>query len=190
MIAVSDKGRISRGDGWKEPEKPFRVFVTKADLVPDKIASELELHRTGARSLSNRQGDYGLWSMKEREAAGVAEFLASRHVEHSNAKPTRMDRTVPMQDRTASRGKPTRGGSAAEAVCKHCGAKDLTAMWGQYGYYWRCGACRKNTSMPKVCSGCGADGRQGHPVRVRKERENYFRDCKACDKSETIWTEG
>ena len=42
MIAISDRGRISRLGGWKEPQEPFPVFVTKADLVPDKIAQELE----------------------------------------------------------------------------------------------------------------------------------------------------
>ena len=45
VIAVSDKGKIKRLGGWKEPSEPFRVFVTKADLVPDKIGQELKRHK-------------------------------------------------------------------------------------------------------------------------------------------------
>ena len=40
VVGVSDRGRIQRLDGWEEPQKPFPVFVTKADLVPDKIDQE------------------------------------------------------------------------------------------------------------------------------------------------------
>ena len=88
MIAVSDGGTITRLDGWKEPRKPFRVFVTKADLVPDKIVQELERHRAGSRLLHVKPtGEYGLWSMEESEATQVAEFLAEQHVDRSLAAP-------------------------------------------------------------------------------------------------------
>ena len=82
IIAISDRGRICRKDGWMEPQKPFRVFVTKADLVPEKIDAELEKHRTGANPLHVWPvGDYGLWSMESDEVRRVAEFLAGRHTE-------------------------------------------------------------------------------------------------------------
>ena len=193
IVAFSDKGRIRRFDGWKEPQKPFPVFVTKADLVPDKIGQELERHRKGARLLGKPRGDYGLWSMEAQEAAGVAEFLAARHVDRSGAPPARLNRAAPNQYSPPSQGKPSGGGVTAEAVCKDCGARDLTARWGKFGYYWRCGACGKNTPMPTVCPACGAEGRRGDEirvVRVRKAGPKYFRDCKACETSETIWTEG
>ena len=189
MIAVSDRGRIGRLGGWKEPQEPFPVFVTKADLVPDKIAQELERHRKGATSLGKSQGEYGLWDIEERAAKAVAEFLAARHVERSGAAPTRMNRTAPNQNRPPSRAMPTRRASTTEASCKHCRGKDLTPAWGKFGYYWRCGACGKTTSMPQVCSRCGAEGRRGKGVRVRKEGRTYFRDCEACGTSEVIWTE-
>ena len=189
MIAVSDRGRIGRLGGWKEPQEPFPVFVTKADLVPDKIDQELERHRKGATSLGKSQGEYGLWDIEEHAAKAVAEFLAARHVERSGAAPTRMNRTAPIQDRAPSRGRPVRRASTTEAFCKHCRGKDLTAAWGKFGYYWRCGACGKTTSMPQVCSRCGAEGRRGKGVRVRKEGRTYFRDCEACGTSEVIWTE-
>ena len=80
VIAVSDGGRICRLGGWRPPEKPFRVFVKKADLVPERIEEELDRHRTGANVLHVRpMGDYGLWSMKSEEVRRVAKFLAGRH---------------------------------------------------------------------------------------------------------------
>jgi len=79
IVAISDNGDIKRAKGWKEPTQPFRTFVTKADLVPDKIKSELAQHASSARLLGEAKGDYGAWSMKPDEAQAVAHFLASRH---------------------------------------------------------------------------------------------------------------
>lgn len=183
VIAVSDRGRIQRLNGWKEPQEPFPVFVTKADLVPDKIEQELENHRNGAKTLRKSQVEYGLWDIDERGARAVAEFLAACHVERLSVAPTRTDRVAPVRDRPASPVKRARGANTPQAVCRHCRAKDLTARWGQYGYYWRCGKCGKNTKMPKACPGCGAEG------RVRKQGSTYFRDCKRCDISPVIWIE-
>ena len=190
VIGVSDDGTIRRLDGWKEPWEPFRVFVTKADLVPDKIAQELKRHRKGASLLSIQPtGEYGLWSMEAQEAVKVAEYLAAQHVDRSDAPPFRPNREN-LGQRRKSHGENAAGPRpTAKAVCKHCGAKDLTARWGKFGYHWRCGACGKNTAMPVVCTACGAQGRRGKGVRVRKDGSRYFRDCEACGTSETVWTD-
>lgn len=62
-------------------------------------------------------------------------------------------------------------------TCKHCDSEDFTARSGPYGYYWKCGSCRKNTPMPVVCSACGADKKRDKAVRVRKDKGTYYRDC-------------
>ena len=183
VVAVSNRGRITRLDGWKEPRKPFPVFVTKADLVPDKIDQELEKHREGAAAWGKRQSEHGLWDIEDHAATAVAEFLAARHVELLGVAPRRMMRTVPVRDRPSLPVKPARPTSTTGAACRHCGAKNLAARWGKYGYYWRCGACGKNTSMSKACPQCRTEG------RVRKRGMNYFRDCKTCDTFQVIWTE-
>lgn len=183
VIAVSDRGRIRRLDGWKEPQEPFAVFVTKADLVPDKIEQELRNHRSGAKIWSKSQAEYGLWDIEDGGARAVAEFLAARHVERLGVAPTRMNRAAPVRGHSPSPVKPAPGASTGQAVCRHCRAKDLTARSGPYGYYWRCGACGQNTPMPKVCPRCRAAG------RVRKQRRTYSHDCKTCDTSQVIWTE-
>ena len=79
VIAVSDNGKIRRRGGWKEPREPFRVFVTKADLVADKIRQELDRHRKAPTVVGATPArDYGMWSMKAQEVELVAEFLAAR----------------------------------------------------------------------------------------------------------------
>lgn len=85
-IAVSDCGEIHRLDGWQPPQKPFRLFVKKADLVPEEIERELDRHRTGANLLPVKPaGEYGIWSMQAEEVPRVAKFLADRHVDRSVA---------------------------------------------------------------------------------------------------------
>ena len=186
VIAVSDTGRIRRLDGWQEPRKPFRVFVAKADLVPEKIAHELERHRKGANLLNVRPtGDYGLWGMESSEVERVAGFLAELHVDRSHAAPagsTRAAVAVPCE--------PSRddapGGHTAKAACKHCGA--TYRHWGfHYGYFWRCGECGETANMPTVCSSCGTKGRSGKGVRIRKKGKHFFRECDTCGTSEIVW---
>ena len=183
MIAVSDKGKIKRIGGWKEPRDPFQVFVAKADLVPDKITQELKAHRKGMGN------DYGVWSMEEGEQKRVAEFLADRHVDHPSDKSTRLKMPAPKRDHKRHRNKSAGAEHSQYAACKHCGSKDLTARWGKYGYYWKCGSCQKNTAMPAICLACGAKKNRDNEVRIRKDKKVFFRDCQSCGTSETIWRE-
>ncbi len=85
VIAIYDGGTIRRHDGWKEPRKPFRVFVAKADAVTEKIERELGRHREGANLLRKRSaGEYGLWYMEPGEPETVAEFHAERHSDRAS----------------------------------------------------------------------------------------------------------
>ena len=191
VIAVSDNGKIKRRGGWEEPREPFRVFVTKADLVADKIRKELERHNSGPTAVGSKSGrDYGMWSMKAQEVESVAKFLAARHVDRSGTSPPQAKPPTPNRDRRSFRDNADGTGHSTEPICKHCGSNELTAKWGKYGYYWRCVTCEQNTAMPVTCSACGAEGIRGKGVRVRKDKATYSRDCEACGHSETIWTEG
>lgn len=190
VVAVSDKGRIERIGGWEEPSEPFRAFVAKADLVVDKITLEIEAHRKGASMKRTRSdGEYGWWSMEETEKKEVAEFLADQHTDRAGAPSARANKNAPNRDRKRPRSHATGATRSANAACKYCGSKDLTARSGQYGYYWKCGACDKNTAMPAECSACGAKKGRENGVRVRKDKKTYFRDCEACGTSEPIWIE-
>lgn len=183
IVAVSDKGRIKRVGGWEEPRDPLRVFVAKADLVGDKIDQELKAHRKATGS------GYGRWSMKAAEAREVAEFLAAQHTDRSGTPPARPNKTAPNQSPSRPWSQADSTGRSPNAACKHCGSEDLAARSGQYGYYWKCGACDENTTMPVVCSSCGAKKGKDNGARIRKEKKTYFRECGACGLSEPIWIE-
>lgn len=190
IVAISDRGKIRRVNRWKEPAAPFRTFVSKADLVPAKIREELGKHKAAGGLLGESNGEYGVWSMKAEEAPAVAEFLAARHEAKSRVEPvTQVAATIaPTLSPTAPT--PKRAAvPATGAICKRCGGADLSAQWGKYGYYWKCLSCGTNTSMPTVCSACGAEGHRGTVVRIRKDGPKYFRACEQCGIEERIWTE-
>lgn len=61
-------------------------------------------------------------------------------------------------------------------TCKQCGeAHHLTGMYGQYGYYVKCGRCSTNTSMKQPCPACGWKS-----VRVSKDGQEYTGTCRKC----------
>ena len=88
VVAVSDRGRIFRLEGWEPPRKAFRVVVEKAGLVPEGIEREMDRHRTGAGLLHVKPvAEYGLWSMEAGEVPRVGEFLAGRHADRPAGRP-------------------------------------------------------------------------------------------------------
>ena len=190
IVAISDRGKIRRVNGWREPTEPFRTFVSKADLVPAKIREEHGKHKAAGGLLGEAKGEYGVWSMKAEEVPAVAEFLAARHEARARAEPAvqTVKTTASMTSSTTRQSRPAPIASAGPA-CKGCGGADLSAQWGKYGYYWKCLGCGTNTSMPTVCSACGAEGHRGKVVRIRKDGPKYFRACEQCGIEERIWTE-
>ncbi|WP_404296401.1 NERD domain-containing protein [Halomonas sp.] len=62
-------------------------------------------------------------------------------------------------------------------TCKQCGGTDnLNGMYGQYGYYVKCGSCSTNTSMKQPCPACGWKS-----VKVSKDGPSYTAACRKCD---------
>lgn len=180
IISISDRGRITRADGWTEPTTPFHTFVTKADLVAEKIRGEFARHVRGAHPLSVRTDNYGMWEMKSEEATVVASFLRERHEPATSATPSPATPPAPVQHAESP--------PAASNSCKQCQGVNLTALWGKYGYYWRCNDCAANTAMPTVCSACNAHGQRGKHVRIKKTGGEYRRACDACGHTELVWT--
>lgn len=187
LVAISDEGIINRLGGWKEPMEPLPVYVCKADQAAEKIRHELDEHASHGGLLKKEKGDYGKWWMKPEEVAVVAKLLVELHT------PKGVGRAgAGRAEVRANAGRDsTIATPAVEGVaCKSCGGADLSAHWGRYGYYWKCAVCGTNTAMPTVCSACGAEGRRGEVVRIRKEGAKYFRACEKCGIEERIWLEG
>ena len=195
---VTKRGKLVRLQAATRRDRALALLAERRDvrklmLVPDKIAREINKHCKGARLTMvgvPKKNEYGVWHMKEDEVEAVAEFLADRHSgavnsSHVHPPPTptgSLQNTSPanpgLQDRSSS-----------QASCKHCGSNELTARWGKFGYYWRCGPCRKNTKMPVQCSACNAERRKRNEiVKIRKSGPEYFRECGACGVSELIWS--
>jgi hypothetical protein len=79
IIAISDKGSIERLRGWTEPTKPFRTFVAKADLVPDKVSAEIQHHQSASKLTSQDPSGYGVWVIPPADVVKVGQFLAAKH---------------------------------------------------------------------------------------------------------------
>ena len=121
VVAISDTGQIRRLNGWTEPQKPFRVFVAKADLVPEKINDEIQRHRRAASPLNIiPTGDYGIWSMTQGEVTTVAKFLTGRHIEPRTSRP----RTKPDRD-TSTTGPAPAGHDTTPPLSSVPGCKTL-----------------------------------------------------------------
>lgn len=195
IVAVSDQGRITRLNGWKEPEGDHALFVCKADLVTDRINMEFTRHREGAPLLGGIQGNYGNWSMLTTEVSAVASFLSSKHTPlrkhqsdlQSTAESPSSRSLQPCESVRPATTQPE--SLTGRPRCKSCASADLHVISGKYGYYWKCGACQANTAMPTVCDACGAAGRGPSKVRIRKDGPNYWRECALCNMSEKVWVQ-
>jgi len=186
IVAVSDDGRIEKLDGWQEPTEPLRVFVCKADVVTERIRSELAEHASHGGLLQKEHGDYGVWRMLPEESAAVAQFLVERHTPRARPRPAESPMAAEGFQRAHAPGQIAT--APHSAACKECVGSALNAHWGKYGYYWKCAACGANTPMPVVCSACGAKGSGGKVVRIRKSGPQYVRVCEACGTEERVWT--
>lgn len=217
IIAISDNGKIRRINRWQEPQEPFQTYVSKADLIKEKIESELDRHTRSNGLLSPSDGGYGIWSIPRDDLRRVAEYLKASHTPAPRASmstsrlPEELIPDAPVrvefQDRPEQAQPPSvvvpmaphdaqaqTGGAAAQTAdkpsCKRCQGISLTALWGRYGPYWKCQACGVNTPMPTICSACGTEGHRGETVRIRKEGPKYYRSCSSCGIEERIWTAG
>lgn len=195
IVAISDQGKITRVNEWREPTTPFQTFVSKADNVGSKIRDELGKYKAASGLLADSKSEYGSWAMKAEEVGIVAGFLHSHH-QPRVAGSTKVSKPIPpVPEHPASAGhvpaavQPAPRTAASGASCRGCKGTDLAANWGKYGYYWKCNACGVNTTMPTICSACGAEGRRGQVVKIRKEGPQYFRACEPCGIEEKVWTE-
>lgn len=194
IVAFADHTEIDRVRHWQPPTEPFPTFVCKADQAAEKVRSQVDEHARATRLLTPSAGDHGLWRMSAEEVANVAAFLCEHHVPFSSGRAQdhspRVARaaTAMVEPKVKTTSRPA-GDTATEARCKTCGDARLTALWGKFGYYWKCLSCGGNTAMPTTCGVCGAQGHRGQTVRIRKEGPAYFRVCDSCSIEERLWTE-
>jgi hypothetical protein len=79
--------------------------------------------------------------------------------------------------------RPTRNAQAAEPtttttgpICKKCDKGAGAILYGRFGYYFKCSGCNSNTAIRFTCQ-------PGHNPRLRKDKDNFFRECAECGTS-------
>jgi Nuclease-related domain len=181
LVAISDSGTITWPKSGALPE------VCKADQVPDRINNHIEQSRKLRKEPDILTGEH-------RRA--IADFLLEAHkpLERSATHATPQHRVEePRPEYKVSPTSPIKkapdinfGREAKVAmkpalfpskVCKHCQSNHLEAKYGQYGYYFFCRDCSKNTKIAFACVACGGEG------KVRKQANNFFAECKVCSAS-------
>lgn len=179
-VAISDRGVINRR-GTDPPE------LCKADKVCDWIKSEIERHRKASKLLGKSDPGYGMYWFRPAEIDRIKEFLLARHCPVSGTRDAKKEApapaaviTKPAKPEPQPKPSEAPGQQMEGAVCKHCGNDKLQATYGQYGYYFKCSACGKNTPMDFNCRSCGAK------ARIRKQGSRFERVC-GCGVVTLVW---
>lgn len=181
LVAISDGGTITWPKSGALPE------VCKADQAPDRINNRIEQFRklrkepdilTGkhrqvisdfllkAHKPLNRVGTLAAPQHKVEEPK--AEYKVAPTSPITKAPDIRWGREpLPAKNLTTSPSK----------ACKFCQSTRLEARSGQYGYYFSCCDCNKNTPIKFSCISCSGEG------KIRKQGNNFFAECKVCSAS-------
>ena len=181
LVAISDGGTITWPKSGALPE------VCKADQVPDRINKRVEQFRKLRKepdilTADHRRviGDFLLKAHKplERYATQAApqpkveeprpEYKVSPASPINKAPDINWGREPKAASRPAV---------FPSKCCKHCQATRLEARSGQYGYYFSCRDCNKNTPIKFSCMACGGEG------KIRKQGDSFFAECKVCSES-------
>ena len=181
LVAISDSGTITWPKSGALPE------VCKADQVPDRINNRIEQFRKLRKEPDILTSDH-------RRA--IADFLLKTHKplersvtyaapQHKVEEPRPEYKVSPANpiSKTAdiNRGREEKAANKPALFpikcCKHCQSTRLEAKSGQYGYYFFCRDCGKNTKIASACIACGGEG------KIRKQADNFFAECKVCTES-------
>jgi len=124
--------------------------LLKADQIPEQVSAIVTKHKKGFWKLT---GDDGMEKFNDEEMALMAYFLKSRH--------------TPIMPAAEP-------GAPSQHHCRDCNSTSVHVLHGRYGYYLKCLDCDGNTPIDFTCSQCGKK------ARIRKQREQFFRECRAC----------
>lgn len=179
LVAISDSGTITWPKSGALPE------VCKADQVPDRINYRIDQFRKLRKAPDILTPDH---------RRVIADFLIKVHKPLGRVaaqSPSRVEEPRPIYQVTpaihVSKPPDISWGRGHQSVqkpamlpskcCKYCQSTRLEAKSGQYGYYFSCRDCTKNTPIKFACIACGGEG------KIRKQADNFFAECKVCSES-------
>ncbi len=171
LVAISDDGLII----W--PQSGPLSEVCKADQIPERIEAIIRRDQV-------ERGDAP--RLKPDNRSKVAGFLCKVHTPLTKevpisavaepVKPYNATSRTPAESPLQVKSKESKG-HLPHTQCKHCSSTNVQISYGQYGYYFKCRECEKNTALKFSCPACGGDG------RMRKQGNDFFAECKQCSES-------
>ena len=66
--------------------------------------------------------------------------------------------------------------------CRHCKSEDIEIVYGQYGYYFKCRSCTKNTRIDFSCLQCGVK------AKITKRGPVFRWKCSGCGDDSHFYT--
>lgn len=185
LVLISSSARIDRPDAFDTSS------VIKADQLKTRLTDDLDSKGT----LTTVGKIAKVVSSETLEQ--VARLLVSQHQPATWPLPPALrdiEVVHPPADAISDVRRPRVTGAAANTtnaiavtdadngpVCKKCQGHDGNIQSGQYGYYFRCNACETNTAIRFTCL-------PGHHPRLRKAKQQFFRDCPECGSSTLYFT--
>ncbi|WIG55478.1 MAG: hypothetical protein OJF61_001264 [Rhodanobacteraceae bacterium] len=170
FVLVSPKSRIDR------PKTFDTSRVIKADQIKTSIFKDVDTEGALATFASIAR----LVSSETME--DVARQLVARHRPIKWPLPEWL-RTEPpgVKEPTLSEARPivtkAQVPTTGARNCKKCGGSRGAILHGKYGYYFKCEGCGANTAIRFTCL-------PGHSPKLRKQGNEFFRDCAECGTTE------
>lgn len=172
IVAISDNGIIDRAKNIDLPE------VCKADQVTDfgkDIIGKYKKQDSKYFSLSVPR------SFSEVSFYRVSNYLLRSHsathsINSEVVRESNISQSKIIPDKEIPKNK-----IFTKPICKNkcikCGSSKVNILYGKYGYYFKCLNCSGNSAIKLKCvnSKC--------KVRLRKEKERFFQECKTCNTS-------
>jgi hypothetical protein len=168
LILVSPSARIIR------PKNFDTSRVIKADHLRERVLKDID-----SESLL-------------KTVAGAAKLVSSETVQDVARQLAKLHRPLrePVLAETRTPGPPATPAPAVTApltaalvsgtpppTCKKCSGEIGQILHGQYGYYFKCRACAGNTAVRLACE-------PGHKPRIRKQGQQFLRECSECGTSQ------
>jgi hypothetical protein len=168
FVLVSAKSRIDR------PKEFDTSRVIKADQIKTGILNDIDKESTltTLASMAKIVSSETMESVARQLAAQhrpvkwpIPEWLVSQP---SSMEPQHVVANLPQQTRATGSNGPS---------CKKCDGNRGAILYGKYGYYFKCDGCGGNTSIRFTCV-------PGHSPKLRKQGNEFFRDCAGCGTTE------
>ena len=161
VVAISDTGIIKR------PKNKIDELdhVCKADRAIEKIQKIIKRYQKKDGAVLS----LGAYVLGKNARSNISTFLIKNHA------PANCSVSTPAKE--PEKAKTEYVASKFFASCKHCKGKLVEVTYGKYGYYLKCQECQKNTPIRENCSDCGKQ------LKVRKEKDRFFLECRVCDTS-------